>query len=139
MTTKFLHFDAFGTYAPGGPVDQIIDAFDEAKVVYRHHHLTQGVFEIGYLATPRADKIIDRVAKQHYAERAWRFRTEACELLRRHFPEEAFEQLHEVLDGAHDALYAHFDLPTRNCLQCGEPCPTPLVDTGRCPHCKDLP
>jgi hypothetical protein len=74
VTTKFLHFDAFGVYAPGGPVDQIIDAFDAAKVLYRHHHVTAGIFEIGYLTTPRAEKIIARVAERHYAERAWQFR-----------------------------------------------------------------
>jgi hypothetical protein len=137
-TVKFLHFDAFGIYVPGGPVDQIIDAFDEAKVVYRHHHLTGGVFEIGYLTTPRAAKIVDRVAKRYYAERVWRFREAQLKLLNKHFPEEAFEQLPEVLDSSHAGLCAHFDLPTQNCTHCGEPCPTPLVDNGRCPHCKEL-
>lgn len=139
MTTKFLSFDAFGTYEADGPIDQIIDAFEAAKVIYQHHHLTKGHFEMAYLGTPRADKIVKLVADRHYGERARKFLKAQRELLDEHFPEEAFEQLYEVLDETYNRIYSHFDLPVQDCVQCGEPCPTVLVAEGRCPDCKETP
>lgn len=139
MTTKFLSFDAFGPYVAGGPIDQIIDAFEMAKVIYQHHHTTKGHFEMAYLGTSRADKIVKRVADRHYGERAWKFLKAQRQTLDEHFPEEAFEHLYEVLDDTHNKIYSHFDLEVQDCAQCGETCPTILVEGGRCPDCKDSP
>lgn len=138
MTTKFLSFDAFGTYEAGGPIDQIIDAFDVAKVIYQHHHLTKGHFEMAYLGTPRAERIIKTVAERHYARRAWAYRTEARELLERRYSGDAFEQIATTLNQAFYGLYSHFDLPVQDCVQCGEACPTVLVVEDRCPNCKEF-
>lgn len=64
MIARYVPFDAFGDYVTGGPIDQIIDAFDKAKVLYMHRQLPDAFLAVVFLGTPRAMKIVKRVQEQ---------------------------------------------------------------------------
>lgn len=140
MPVKFLSFDAFGTYVAGGPIDQIIDAFEKEHVLYKHHLRTRGLFDMAYLSTCRSEKIIRETAEQHYAWRLWRFRNASLELLEEHFPEEGFDHLFSAYRDAFP-LFDSFSIEIRmaSCSYCCESCPVMLIEATRCPDCKDLP
>lgn len=134
MATLFLSFDAYGTYEAGGPIDQIIDAFDVAKVIYQHHHLSKGTFSLGYLATPRATKIIERVSARHVTERVWKLRQAQLALVSEIFPEN--ENLRaEFLDVF--PFFTSFDVAVQPCSLCAEDCPVVLTQDDLCPECKE--
>jgi hypothetical protein len=134
MATLFLSFDAYGTYAAGGPIDQIIDAFDAAKVIYQHRHVHQGQFSLGYLATPRATKIIERVSARHVAERVWKLRQAQLVLVSEIFPENENLRV-EFLDTF--PFFTSFDVAVQPCSLCAEDCPIVLIQDGFCPECKE--
>lgn len=111
-STGRLSLNAFGEYLVGGPIDLIIDRFEAARVLYRIEQVHGSVFDLVFLNSGRARKILWEESAREQQARSARLQAGIRRVFEEEFQGDAWEAgvgLLEELEEIIDNRYKEYD------------------------------